>query len=102
MGTDIPAIFPYVCMCELGEGDEYNKLCFRSEMDRLVEDLIQESMQRGEFDNLAGKGKPLKHQASNPYVDFVTYKMNQVQCTLFYGITSIKSMESMECMYEKV
>lgn len=47
-------------------------------MDRLVEDLIQESMSRGEFDNLAGSGKPLKHQASNPYVDFITHKMNQV------------------------
>lgn len=53
-------------------------LVVRSEMDRLVEDLIQESMSRGEFDNLAGAGKPLKHQTSNPYVDFVTHKMNQV------------------------
>jgi len=54
-------------------------------MDRLVEDLIQESMSRGEFDNLAGSGKPLRHQASNPYVDFITHKMNQVmnvQCIL--------------------
>jgi DnaJ family protein C protein 28 len=60
-------------------------------MDRLVEDLIQESMSRGEFDNLAGSGKPLRHQASNPYVDFVTHKMNQVMdvqcipsCTGYY------------------
>ncbi|PNF38254.1 hypothetical protein B7P43_G11610 [Cryptotermes secundus] len=57
---------------------EAQKIKLRSEMDRLVEDLIQESMSRGEFDNLAGTGKPLKHQASNPYVDFVTHKMNQV------------------------
>jgi DnaJ family protein C protein 28 len=48
-----------------------------------VEDLIQESMSRGEFDNLAGTGKPLKHQASNPYVDFVTHKMNQVTIVSF-------------------
>jgi DnaJ family protein C protein 28 len=48
-----------------------------------VEDLIQESMSRGEFDNLAGTGKPLKHQASNPYVDFVTHKMNQVTIVPF-------------------
>ncbi|XP_014254316.1 dnaJ homolog subfamily C member 28 [Cimex lectularius] len=49
-------------------------------MDRLVEDLIQESMTRGEFDNLSGAGKPLKglHSSHNPYVDFVTHKMNQV------------------------
>lgn len=49
-------------------------------MDRLVEDLIQESISKGEFDNLAGKGKPLKSHSTthNPYVDFVTHKMNQV------------------------
>ncbi|KAF6213920.1 hypothetical protein GE061_011646 [Apolygus lucorum] len=48
-------------------------------MERLVEDLIQESMTRGEFDNLGGKGKPLQSRtAHNPYVDFVTHKMNEV------------------------
>lgn len=48
-------------------------------LDRLVEDLIQESMSRGEFDNLSGKGKPLQHHDHhNPYVDFVTHKLNQV------------------------
>lgn len=49
-------------------------------MDRLVEDLIQESISRGEFDNLSGSGKPLKPTTTenNPYVDFVTHKMNQV------------------------
>ena len=29
-------------------------------IDRLVEDLIQEAMSKGEFKNLAGSGKPLK------------------------------------------
>ncbi|XP_054289079.1 dnaJ homolog subfamily C member 28 [Macrosteles quadrilineatus] len=49
-------------------------------MDRLVEDLIQESMAKGEFDNLSGKGKPLttKQDHHNPYVDLVTHKLNQV------------------------
>ncbi|BES92486.1 Domain of unknown function (DUF1992) [Nesidiocoris tenuis] len=48
-------------------------------MERLVEDLIQESMGRGEFENLGGKGKPLKNKSShNPYVDFVTHKLNEV------------------------
>lgn len=49
-------------------------------MDRLVEDLIQESMSRGEFSDLPGTGKPLKQNicGQNPYVDFVTHKMNQV------------------------
>ncbi|XP_077298534.1 dnaJ homolog subfamily C member 28 [Arctopsyche grandis] len=47
--------------------------------DRLVEDLIQEAMSKGEFNNLKGIGKPLPlHQNTNPYVDFVTHKMNQV------------------------
>jgi hypothetical protein len=64
----------------------------RSEMDRLVEDLIQESMSRGEFDNLAGTGKPLKYQASNPYVDFVTHKMNQVMTYLAVNRTAYPSL----------
>ncbi|KAJ0176841.1 hypothetical protein K1T71_008020 [Dendrolimus kikuchii] len=46
--------------------------------DRLVEDLIQESMSKGEFENLSGKGKPLKDQNTNPYVDFTTHKLNEV------------------------
>ncbi|CAG9786527.1 unnamed protein product [Diatraea saccharalis] len=46
--------------------------------DRLVEDLIQESMSKGEFENLSGKGKPLKDQNTNPYVDFITHKLNEV------------------------
>ncbi|XP_058800375.1 dnaJ homolog subfamily C member 28 [Phymastichus coffea] len=49
-------------------------------MDRLVEDLIQESMNKGEFNDLKGMGKPLKQDTcgQNPYVDFVTHKLNQV------------------------
>uniref|UniRef100_A0A1B6D2U3 DnaJ homologue subfamily C member 28 conserved domain-containing protein n=1 Tax=Clastoptera arizonana TaxID=38151 RepID=A0A1B6D2U3_9HEMI len=49
-------------------------------IDRLVEDLIQESMARGDFENLSGKGKPLskKMDHHNPYVDLVTHKINQV------------------------
>ncbi|CAK1579919.1 unnamed protein product [Parnassius mnemosyne] len=46
--------------------------------DRLVEDLIQESISKGEFENLSGKGKPLKDQNTNPYVDFTTHKLNEV------------------------
>ncbi|KAK5641419.1 hypothetical protein RI129_009966 [Pyrocoelia pectoralis] len=47
--------------------------------DRLVEDLIQEAMSKGEFDNLSGFGKPLpKVDKQNPYVDFVTHKLNEV------------------------
>lgn len=48
-------------------------------LDRLVEDLIQESMSKGEFNNLSGCGKPLrKRDDKNPYVDFTTHKINEV------------------------
>lgn len=49
-------------------------------IDRLVEDLIQEAMNKGEFDNLRGMGKPLNTRAceENPYVDFTTHKLNKV------------------------
>lgn len=52
----------------------------KNQMDRLVEDLIQEGMAKGTFDNLAGAGKPLpeRPQDFNPYMDFTTHKMNQV------------------------
>lgn len=47
--------------------------------DRVVEDLIQEAMGKGDFQNLSGIGKPLKsHQEHNPYVDFTTHKMNKI------------------------
>lgn len=47
--------------------------------DRVVEDLIQEAMSKGDFDNLSGKGKPLSHvQSQNPYVDFVQHKINNI------------------------
>ena len=36
-------------------------------IDRLVEDLIQEAMSKGEFKDLPGRGKPLKVEW-NPYV----------------------------------
>jgi len=51
----------------------------RSQIDRVVEDLIQESMADGQFDNLAGKGQPLPDRVDyNPYADFTTHKMNQI------------------------
>ncbi|RZF34719.1 hypothetical protein LSTR_LSTR010768 [Laodelphax striatellus] len=59
---------------------EAKKIKTRYGFERLVEDLIQESMNRGEFDNLPGQGKPLGRQFDhhNPYVDLVTHKLNQV------------------------
>jgi len=52
----------------------------KNQMERLVEDLIQEGMANGAFDNLAGAGKPLPERPPdfNPYMDFTTHKMNQI------------------------
>ncbi|XP_015111472.1 dnaJ homolog subfamily C member 28 [Diachasma alloeum] len=49
-------------------------------IDRLVEDYIQEAMNKGEFSQLSGMGKPLKDRSSsqNPHVDFVTHKLNEI------------------------
>lgn len=47
--------------------------------DRVVEDLIQESISKGDFDNLQGTGKPLSNaQSQNPYVDFTQHKINKI------------------------
>lgn len=47
--------------------------------DRVVEDLIQEAMSKGQFDKLEGFGKPLSHiQSQNPYVDFTEHKINKI------------------------
>lgn len=47
-------------------------------IDRVVDDLIRESMQRGDFDNLAGKGKPLDHSDYNPFIDLTTHNVNKI------------------------
>lgn len=46
--------------------------------DRLVEDLIQEAIAKGDFENLPGTGKPLNYRPEIPYVDATTYKLNQI------------------------
>ncbi|XP_052246983.1 dnaJ homolog subfamily C member 28-like [Dreissena polymorpha] len=47
-------------------------------MERLVEDMIQEAMSKGDFQNLAGVGKPLDFSKDNPHMDKITQKMNQM------------------------
>nr|XP_045596694.1 dnaJ homolog subfamily C member 28-like [Procambarus clarkii]XP_045596695.1 dnaJ homolog subfamily C member 28-like [Procambarus clarkii]XP_045596696.1 dnaJ homolog subfamily C member 28-like [Procambarus clarkii]XP_045596697.1 dnaJ homolog subfamily C member 28-like [Procambarus clarkii]XP_045596698.1 dnaJ homolog subfamily C member 28-like [Procambarus clarkii]XP_045596699.1 dnaJ homolog subfamily C member 28-like [Procambarus clarkii]XP_045596700.1 dnaJ homolog subfamily C member 28-lik len=54
------------------------KIRTRYGIDRIVDDMIQEAMAKGEFDNLPNAGKPLPQQNCNPYVDTVTHKLNQV------------------------
>ncbi|XP_063303753.1 dnaJ homolog subfamily C member 28 [Pelobates fuscus] len=47
-------------------------------VERLVEDLIQESMAKGDFDNLSGKGKPLQKFSYCPHVDPMTHNLNRI------------------------
>ncbi|XP_076461901.1 dnaJ homolog subfamily C member 28-like [Babylonia areolata] len=54
------------------------KAVISNAMDRIVEDLIQESMKRGDFNNLPGHGKPLAHTAHNPFVDVTTHNLNKI------------------------
>lgn len=62
-------------------GDHFKKHAIKTKygFDRVVEDLIQEAMSKGDFNNLKGSGKPLKDlQSQNPYVDFTTHKINKI------------------------
>jgi len=47
-------------------------------IDRVVDDLIRESMQKGEFDSLRGAGRPLDYSDHNPMVDETTHKINKI------------------------
>ncbi|XP_020851579.1 dnaJ homolog subfamily C member 28 [Phascolarctos cinereus] len=47
-------------------------------IERLVEDLIQESMAKGDFDNLSGKGKPLNKFSGCSYIDPMTHNLNRI------------------------
>lgn len=63
------------------KGDHFKKHAIKTKygFDRVVEDLIQEALHQGDFRNLKGQGKPLDNkQSQNPYVDFVTHKINNV------------------------
>lgn len=53
---------------------------FSKGMDRLVNDLILESMSKGEFNNLPGVGKPLPQlqEPPNPVIDRTTERLNQI------------------------
>ncbi|KAL8190570.1 UNVERIFIED_CONTAM: DnaJ subfamily C member 28 [Gekko kuhli] len=47
-------------------------------IERLVEDLIQESMAKGDFDNLSGRGKPLQKFSDCPHIDPMTHNLNRI------------------------
>lgn len=54
------------------------KIKITQAVERLVEDLIQESMARGDFQNLSGTGKPLNKFDYNPYMDPMTHNLNRI------------------------
>lgn len=63
------------------KGEFFKKHAIKTKygIDRVVEDLIQEAIHRGDFTRLKGQGKPLEDtQSQNPYVDFVTHKINHI------------------------
>ncbi|XP_040194836.1 dnaJ homolog subfamily C member 28 [Rana temporaria] len=47
-------------------------------IERLVEDLIQESMAKGDFDKLSGKGKPITKFSTCPHIDPMTHNLNRI------------------------
>lgn len=55
-----------------------HKIKITQAVERLVEDLIQESMARGDFRNLSGAGKPLTKFEDNPYADPMTHNLNRI------------------------
>lgn len=54
------------------------KIKITQAVERLVEDMIQESMARGDFRNLSGAGKPLNKFDHNPYADPMTHNLNRI------------------------
>lgn len=62
-----------------GSFSKNHKIKTKYGFDRVVEDLIQEAMSKGDFNNLQGSGKPLSNaQSQNPYVDFTQHKINKI------------------------
>lgn len=53
---------------------------YSSSIERVVEDLVQEAMQRGEFANLRGAGRPLPYDADGHslFVDRTELALNRI------------------------
>ncbi|XP_043928883.1 dnaJ homolog subfamily C member 28 [Protopterus annectens] len=54
------------------------KIKITQAIERLVEDLIQESMARGDFENLSGQGKPLQKFEHSLHIDPMTHNLNRI------------------------
>ncbi|CAL1538346.1 unnamed protein product [Lymnaea stagnalis] len=57
---------------------EARKIKISNLIDRVVDDMIRESMQKGDFDNLSGYGKPLDRSDYNPFIDLTTHNINKI------------------------
>ncbi|XP_067649826.1 dnaJ homolog subfamily C member 28-like [Haliotis asinina] len=57
---------------------EAKKAKISNAIERLVEDMITDSMKNGDFDNLALKGKPLVYENRNPLLDIDTHNLNKI------------------------
>ncbi|XP_071101845.1 dnaJ homolog subfamily C member 28-like [Haliotis cracherodii] len=57
---------------------EAKKVKISNAIERLVEDMITDSMNKGDFDNLALKGKPLVYENRNPLLDTDTHNLNKI------------------------
>lgn len=47
-------------------------------IERLVEDMIHQSVEHGDFEDLPGRGKPIPPKPVSPYIDIHQYNLNRV------------------------
>ncbi|NXK10234.1 DJC28 protein, partial [Herpetotheres cachinnans] len=70
--------YPVTDLMKAKDVKQSKKVKITQAVERLVEDLIQESMAKGDFDNLSGKGKPLQKFSDCPHVDPMTHNLNRI------------------------
>ena len=69
---DVKEVAPYQSGRKLPGGKTTKSL------QRIANEIIYDSMRRGDFDNLSGQGKPLKLDPVNPVLDNVEQKINKM------------------------
>ncbi|NWI71008.1 DJC28 protein, partial [Todus mexicanus] len=70
--------YPVTDVMKAKDVRQSKKVKITQAVERLVEDLIQESMAKGDFDNLRGKGKPLQKFSHSPHIDPMTHNLNRI------------------------
>lgn len=61
--------------------------------------MIRESMQKGDFDNLSGSGKPLDKSDYNPYIDPTTHNINKILVNNGFKPEWIMLSKEIRCFY---